>query len=292
MPAVSCLSQSLAYEEFTLTAELNPPKGTDLTTVLSAADSLKGRITAFNLTDSAASRMTMAPLALAHLLRDRGIESTLQIAGRDRNRLAIQADMLAASALGVENLVCMTGDPPSGGDHPDAKAVFDLGAEDILKAASGLEAGKDLAGNTLKGSPRFYKGAVANVAVPDLGKEVARMEAKIASGAQFFQTNAVYEAAGFEAFMKRCEGLGVPILAGIIVLKSARQARYMTERIPGIVVPDRLIDALERTSDPVQTSVRMAGQVVREVAPICHGVHVMAIGWERYIPDVLEAAGR
>ena len=230
---MSRLSQSLAHEDFTLTAELNPPKGTDLAGVLSAADSLKGRVTAFNLTDSAASRMTMAPLAVAHLLRDRGIESTLQIAGRDRNRLAIQADMLAASALAVENLVCMTGDPPSGGDHPDAKAVFDLGAEDILKAASRLEAGEDLAGNALKGSPHFYKGAVANVAVPDLGKEVARMEAKIASGAQFFQTNAVYEAAGFEAFMKRCEGLSAPILAGIIVLKSARQARYMTERIPG-----------------------------------------------------------
>ena len=289
---MSRLSQSLAHEDFTLTAELNPPKGTDLAGVLSAADSLKGRVTAFNLTDSAASRMTMAPLAVAHLLRDYDIESTLQIAGRDRNRLAIQADMLAASALGVENLVCMTGDPPSGGDHPDAKAVFDLGAEDILKAASSLEAGEDLAGNALKGSPHFYKGAVANVAVPDLGKEVARMEAKIASGAQFFQTNAVYEAAGFEAFMKRCEGLSAPILAGIIVLKSARQARYMTERIPGIVVPDRLIDALAHTSDPVQTSVRMAGEVVREMAPMCHGVHIMAIGWERHIPDVLEAAGR
>ena len=292
MPAVSRLSQSLAEEDFTLTAELNPPKGTDLAGVLSAAETLKGQVTAFNLTDSAASRMTMAPGALAHLLRDRDIESTLQIAGRDRNRLAIQADMLAASALGVENLVCMTGDPPSGGDHPDAKAVFDLGAEDILKAASSLEAGQDLAGNALKGRPRFYKGAVANVAVPDLGKEVARMEAKIASGAQFFQTNAVYEAAGFETFMKRCEKFEVPVLAGIIVLKSARQARYMTERIPGVVVPDRLTDALARTSDPVRTSVRMAGQVIRDVAPMCHGVHIMAIGWERYIPDVLEAAGR
>ena len=233
----------------------------------------------------------MAPIAVAHLLRDRGVESTLQIAGRDRNRLAIQADMLAAHALGVENLVCMTGDPPSGGDHPDAKAVFDLGAEDILRAASSLEAGRDLAGNALKDTPHFYRGAVTNVAVPDIGKEIARMEAKIAAGAQFFQTNAVYEPAGFERFMARCDTFEVPILAGIILLKSARQARYMTERIPGVVVPERLIDELARTSDPAGTSVRMAGDIVREVAPMCRGVHIMAIGWERHIPDVLETAG-
>ena len=289
---MSKLSDSLADQDFTLTAELNPPKGTDLTGILGVAETLREQVTAFNLTDSAASRMTMAPIAAAHLLRDRGIESTLQIAGRDRNRLAIQADMLAACALGVENLVCMTGDPPSGGDHPEAKAVFDLGAEDILRAAASLEAGKDLAGNPVRSPPRFFKGAVANVAVPDLGKEIARMEAKIASGAQFFQTNAVYEPTGFETFMQRCEAFEVPILAGIIVLKSARQARYMTERIPGVVVPDRLIDELERTADPVGTSVRAAGRVVREVAPMCRGVHIMAIGWERYIPDILEAAGR
>ena len=288
---MSRLSESLDRNAVTVTAELNPPKGTDLGGLFSAAESLRPHIAAFNLTDSAASRMTMAPIAVAHLLRDRDIESTLQIAGRDRNRLAIQADMLAAHALGVENIVCMTGDPPSGGDHPDARPVFDLGAEDILRAASSLEAGKDLAGNALRDRPHFYRGAVTNVAVPDLGKEVARMEAKIESGAQFFQTNAVYEAAGFERFMVRCESFQVPILAGIIVLKSARQARYMTERIPGVVVPDRLIDELERASDPGEASVRMASDVIREVAPMCHGVHIMAIGWERYIPDILEAAG-
>ena len=287
---MSRLSESLDRNAVTVTAELNPPKGTDLGVLFSAAESLRQHIAAFNLTDSAASRMTMAPLAVAHLLRDRGIESTLQIAGRDRNRLAIQADMLAAHALGVENIVCMTGDPPSGGDHPDAKPVFDLGAEDILRAARSLETGQDLAGNALKDRPHFYRGAVTNVAVPDLDKEVARMEAKIASGAQFFQTNAVYEPAGFERFMARCDSFQVPILAGIIVLKSARQARYMTDRIPGVVVPDRLIDELARASDPAEASVRMASDIIREVAPMCHGVHIMAIGWERYVPNILEAA--
>ncbi len=287
---MSQLSDSLASNPFTLTAELNPPKGTGLDDLFAAADALKDSVAAFNLTDSAASRMAMAPLAVARLLKERGIESTLQIAGRDRNRLAIQADMLAAHALGVENIVCMTGDPPSGGDHPDAKPVFDLGAEDILKAAVSLESGHDLAGNALKGSPHFLRGAVVNVAVPDLGKEIARMEGKIEAGAEFFQTNAVYEPAGFEAFMKRVEGLKVPILAGIIMLKSARQARYMTEKIPGVVVPDPLIDELDGAESRVATSVAMAGRIVRDVAPMCQGVHIMAIGWEHRIAAVMEAA--
>lgn len=288
---MSHLSDSLANNSFTLTAELNPPKGADLGDLFAAADALKGLGTAFNLTDSAASRMAMAPLAVARLLKERDIESTLQIAGRDRNRLAIQADMLAAHALGVENIVCMTGDPPSGGDHPDAKPVFDLGAEDILKAAVSLESGHDLAGNALKGSPRFLRGAVVNVAVPDLGKEIGRMEGKIEAGAEFFQTNAVYDADGFEAFMKQVERLKVPILAGIIMLKSARQARYMTDKIPGVVVPDPLINELENAESRVAASVSMAGRIVRDVAPMCQGVHIMAIGWEHRIAAVMEAAG-
>ena len=288
---MSNLSDSLANNDFTLTAELNPPKGTDLGDLFDAGEALRHLVTAFNLTDSAASRMAMAPIAVAHLLGDRGIESTLQIAGRDRNRLAIQADMLAAHALGVANIVCMTGDPPSAGDHPEAKPVFDLGAEDILKAASSLASGRDLAGNSLKDGPDFCRGAVVNVAVPDLGREIARMEKKIESGAQFFQTNAVYEASGFEAFMKRVEDFDVPVLAGIIMLKSARQARYMTQRIPGVVVPDRLIEELERAENLAEASIEMTGRIVRNVAPMCQGVHIMAIGWERRIPAVMEAAG-
>ena len=288
---MSKLSDALAGNDFTLTAELNPPKGTDLSNLLEAAENLRDGVTAFNLTDSAASRMAMAPVAAAHLLGDRGIESTLQIAGRDRNRLAVQGDMLAAHALGVANLVCMTGDPPSGGDHPDAKPVFDLGAEALLEAAKSLESGKDISGNKLSGSPSFYRGAVVNVAVPDLGKEIARMEQKIASGAQFFQTNAVYDPDSFEEFMKTVKGFSVPVLAGIIMLKSARQARYMTDRIPGVIVPDAMIDELDGAENRVATSIAMTGKLVREVAPMCKGVHVMAIGWEHRIPAVMDAAG-
>ena len=287
---MSKLSDSLASNGFTLTAELNPPKGTDLRDVMAAAEALRDLVTAFNLTDSAASRMTMAPIAVAHLLADRGIESTLQITGRDRNRLAIQADMLAAQALGVANILCMSGDPPSAGDHPEAKPVFDLGAEEILRAAGSLASGRDLSGNSVKDGPDFYRGAVANVAVPDVGREIDRMGQKVEAGAQFFQTNAVYEPAGFEAFMKRAGEFNVPILAGIIMLKSARQARYMTEKIPGVVVPDDLTGELERAGDVARTSIRMAGALVRDVAPMCQGVHIMAIGWEHRIPEVMEAA--
>ena len=285
------LSESLANNDFTLTAELNPPKGTDLRALLDAGEALRHLVAAFNLTDSAASRMTMAPIAVAHLLADRGIESTLQITGRDRNRLAIQADMLAAHALGVSNILCMSGDPPSAGDHPEAKPVFDLGAEDILRAAGSLASGHDLSGNSVKDGPDFYRGAVVNVAVADVGREIARMEQKIEAGAQFFQTNAVYDPSGFEAFMNRVQGFNVPILAGIIMLKSAGQARYMTEKIPGVVVPDHLTGELERAENPAETSIGITAAIVRSVAPMCQGVHIMAIGWERRIPQVMDAAG-
>ena len=154
-----------------------------------------------------------------------------------------------------------------------------------------MASGRDLAGNALNDGPNFYRGAVVNVAVPDLGREIARMETKIEAGAQFFQTNAVYDPSGFEAFMRRVRDFNVPILAGIIMLKSATQARYMTEKIPGVVVPDRLTEELERASNAAETSVNMTGEIVRNVAPMCHGVHIMAIGWERRIPEVMEAAG-
>ncbi len=288
---MSRLSDSLKSAQFTLTVELNPPKGTNLDGLFQKADSLKELVTAFNLTDSAASHMAMSPTAAAHLLADQGVESTLQVAGRDRNRLAIQADMLAAHALGVQNIVCMTGDPPCGGDHPDAMPVFDLGSADLLRAAVHLESGQDMAGRSLNGSPSFFRGAVANVAVPDLSAEIARMAEKVEAGAQFFQTNAVYDVAEFEAFMKEAGKFGLPVLAGIILLKSPGQARHMTAKIPGIVVPDELIEEMEGSDDRVRTGVEIAGRIVREVASMCNGVHIMAIGWENRIPDVLDLAG-
>ncbi|MCK5361326.1 MAG: methylenetetrahydrofolate reductase, partial [Gammaproteobacteria bacterium] len=188
---MSNLEQALASEKFVVTCELNPPKGTDVAPLLEKADQLRNVVDAFNLTDSHAARMAMTPLAVAHLLVDQGLEPILQITTRDRNRIALQGDLLGADALGVHNVVFMGGDPPSNGDHPDAKPVFDVYSSAMLKAATSLQAGTDMAGNPLSGRPRFCIGAVVNPGATDLDEEIMRMAEKIDAGATFFQTQAV-----------------------------------------------------------------------------------------------------
>ena len=211
---MSKFADALSSGSFVVTCELNPPKGVDLGRLYEKAEMLKGLVTAFNITDSAGSIMTMAPIAVAHLLLDRGIEPILQITSRDRNRLALQSELLAAYSLGIRNVLCMTGDPPGGGDHQDAKAVFDLDAVGLLRAARALESGRDPAGKELTEAPDFCVGAVVNPGATDLDKELQRMEEKIEAGAVFFQTQAVYDAAPFEKFMETARGFGVPVLAG------------------------------------------------------------------------------
>ena len=287
---MSRLAQALRDKKFVVTTELNPPKGTDLGPLLKKADTLKDKVVAFNLTDSHTSRMSMAPLAVARLLLDRGAEPILQLTCRDRNRIAIQADLLGASALGVSNLLCMTGDHPSGGDHPDAKAVFDLEAIGLLRAIQSLQSGVDIGGSELRGRPSFYAGAVVNPGASDLDKELGRMEQKIEAGAAFFQTQAVYEPGAFERFMARAAGFKVAVLAGHIMLKSANMARSLNANVPGVSVPDAIVRELEGAEDRREASVEIVARIIREIRPMCQGVHIMAIGWESRIPQVLEAS--
>ena len=284
-------SETLESGKFVVTAELNPPKGSDLRRLCERAELLRDWVDAFNLTDSAGANMTMSPIAAARELLGRGIEPIVQFTGRDRNRIALQADMLAASALGVTNLLCMSGDPPGAGDHPDAVGVFDLRAETLLEAASKLNAGADLYGNRLSGAPRLFPGAVVNPGADDVERELARMEEKARLGAAFFQTQAVYDPAAFESFMSRAGKCSVPVLAGIIVLKSARMARYLNARLPGVHVPQPLIDEIDAAADPAAAGVAIAARLIREVRGMCQGVHVMAIGWESRIPAILSEAG-
>ena len=288
---MSKLETVLSSGEFVLTCELNPPKGTDLGPLFDKADGLKSLVDAFNLTDSHAARMAMAPLAVAHLLLDRGAEPILQTTTRDRNRIALQADLLGASALGIENVVFMGGDPPTTGDHPDAKPVFDVYSSLMLRAASDLEQGKDMAGNPISGRPHFCIGAVANPGARDLGEEVMRMGEKIDAGARFFQTQAVYEPASFERFAKAAEQYTVPILAGIIPVKSVKQAQYMNAHVPGIHVPDSVVRELETSDDTLSTSIAIAARTIGELDGMCQGLHIMAIGWEAHIPELLGKAG-
>jgi len=287
------LEQKISSGKTVVTAELTPPKGTNLTELLAKAEMLRTCVDAINLTESARARLAVDPRAVARLLLDRGIEPIVQVTARDRNRIAIQADLLGAAVLGIANLVFMRGDSPAGGDQPQAKAVFDLSAAEMLQAARGLMEGHDMAGNELRGTPRFFLGAVANPGAPDLGAEVDNTRRKIDAGARFLQTQAVYEAQVLQRFLDALKPDGVAVLAGIIPLKSATMAHWLNKSVPGIHVPHGLLETLERVARSdreVSTGIEIAARIIREVRPLCAGVHVMALGWETHIPAILDAA--
>ena len=288
---MSHLRTALDGDGFVVTSELTPPKGTSLEPLLERARGLSRHIDAFNVTDSHAARMAMAPMAVSHLLLDHGVEPIMQITGRDRNRIAIQADLLGAWALGVRNIAFMGGDPPKNGDHPEAKGVFDVVSASIIRAAAGMSGGTDMAGNALDGSPEFCIGAVVNPGARDLDKEIDRMVEKREAGATFFQTQAVYDPGAFERFVKRVEPLGIRLLAGILPVKSPKMAAYMNEHVPGIEVPEALIRKIADADDRAAASSEMSASIIAEIRPMCRGVHVMAIGWEDKVPGILEAAG-
>ncbi len=288
---MSSFAESLSNGRFLVTAELNPPKGTDLSDILKKADSLRGWIDAFNLTDSASAIMTMAPLGAAAALVQQGFEPIVQVTGRDRNRIALQGDLLAGASLGVNTILCMGGDPPGAGDHPDAKGVFDLDTIALLTAAKSMNNGTDYMGKELKGSPQYCIGAVANPGAQDLDKEIARMADKVESGTEFFQTQAVYEPEVFAKFMDRAKTFGKPVLAGFIILKSGNMARRLNETLPGVSVPEALIKEMDDAEDKSAKSIEIGGRIISEIKDMCQGVHVMAIGWESRIPAMLQAAG-
>ncbi len=292
---MSKLQQKIDNGDFIITCELTPPKGTDLTALFAKADMLRHQITAFNLTESHAARMAMDPTAVAHLLLDRGIEPIVQMTSRDKNRIAIQACMLGAAALGVPNLVFMGGDPPKAGDHPDAKPVFDLFASQLLDAVNAIQSGTDYMGNALNGTPKFCVGAVVNPGSPNLETEIENMYRKIEAGASFLQTQAVYDAGQFQSFMQKIGDVNIPILAGVIPIKSVKMAQYMNEKVPGITVPDALISRIAEQGDDreriTETSIQMSAELVDELRQIAGGLHIMAIGWEDRIPRILESSG-
>lgn len=280
----------LESDSFLVTAEVTPPKGVNIEPVLSILDSLAS-VDAVNVTDQNASVMRLGPLPLGKVILDRGIEPICQFTCRDRNRIALQSDLLAANVLGIHNILCLTGDPTGTGDHPDAKPVFDLSVIDLLRAASGMESGKDLAGNNLNGAPAFCLGAAANPGAPDVDLEVSRMQQKIEAGVRFFQTQAVYDPDLFARFMEKARPLNVPILAGILVLHSGRMARYLNDNVPGIVVPQGLIDEMDAADDKREKGIEIASRMISRVAPLARGVHVMPMGWERDVPRLMRLSG-
>jgi len=284
----------LAAGKFVVTAEVGPLKGTDTTEIEEVAELLRGRVDAANVTDQQSSVLRLGSLATSHLLREKGLEPVFQMTCRDRNRLALQSDLLSAYALGIENILAITGDLPALGDHPEAKPVYDLDSVQLLWVIKELNEGHDMMGNELNGKPYFFPGAVVNPGADTeaaLELQLIKMEKKIALGAKFFQTQAIYDIDTFVKFMKRVEGFNIPILAGTIPLKSAGMARFMNKNVAGVFVPEDLINKLATAEDKARTGIEIAADLIKQLKDICHGVHIMAIGWEKKVPEIIEAAG-
>jgi len=291
---MSTFAEKIRAGDFVVTAELPLPKGTDLSGVFATAQALNGWVDAVNLTESPRALMTIAPTAVARLLLERDVESIVQMTARDRNRIAIQADLLGAAALGVRNFVFMGGDPPANGDHPDAKAVFDLTASQMAAAARELTLGRDLSGKALQGVPQLFFGATVNPGAADLEAEIVNTHRKIDAGVQFLQTQAIYDPATLEKFLDGVKPNNVAIIAGIIPLKSAKMAAWLNEKVAGIRVPEALLREMEGangTQSELESGIQIAARTVRDVTALCDGVHIMALGWETHIPAILRRGG-
>ena len=279
--------------KFAVTCEIGPPKGAGIEEIRAAAEELRNVADGINVTDLQSSVMRLGSLTTCHLLKDWGLDPIFQITCRDRNRLALQSDLLSAYVMGIRNVLALTGDYTTTGDHPQAEPVFDLDSVQLLWAIKNLEEGKDLAGNELTQKPSFFKGAVVN---PGADTEAAyelqiiKMKKKIDQGAQFFQTQAIFDAEVFKKFLERVrkENINVPILAGIILLKSEKMANYMNKFVPGVFVPESLVKKMEGTQDKVSMCIEIASGLIEEVRPYCAGVHIQALGWEKHIPAVVK----
>jgi methylenetetrahydrofolate reductase (NADPH) len=287
-------SEILNSKQFVVTAEIGPIKGIDIQEIIEDAELIKERVDAINVTDLQSSVMRLGSMAVCHLLTDHAIDPIFQLTCRDRNRLALQSDLLSAWVLGIKNVLALTGDHPTLGDHPEAMPVFDLDSVSLLRVIGRLNDGFDMAGNQLRGAPHFFPGAVVNPGADTeaaFEMQIIKMEKKIEAGAKFFQTQGIFDLDLFERFMKRVEGFKIPVLGGIILLKSAGMARFMNKNVAGVFVPDPLIREMEETKDKVRTSVRIAASLINGLKDLCQGVHIMAIGWEKKIPLVLDETG-
>ena len=246
-------------------------------------------VDAINVTDNQGANMRISPLATAALLVREGIEPVLQLTCRDRNRLALQSELLGAASLGVKNVLALTGDHLSFGDHPQAKPVFDLDSVQLLQTISILNSGRDLTGKELHGTPSFVAGAAAAPDAEPFAATLFKLRKKVAAGATFLQTQAMFDLEKFRRFSEAVTPLGVKIIAGILVLRSANMARYINAHIPGLTVPKDIIDELERATDPASAGIEIACRLANAVKPFCHGIHVMAMGREQVIPSIIKA---
>ena len=281
--------------QFVVTAEVGPPKGIHVDHLVEEAKQHLSGITAVNVTDNQSSVMRMGSLPTCVALQNAGLTPILQLTCRDRNRIALQSELLGAAMLGIDNILCLTGDHTSLGDHPGAKPVFDLDSVSLLHAACQLEKGVDLGGQSLVGEPpKFAKGAVVSPCSDSVDAQLAKMERKVMAGAEYFQTQAVFDSEKFIQFMEKAKQFGKPVQLGVIIPKSAGMAKFMNNNVAGVHVPQWMIDELAADKEKAKagiTGVELAAKVIRECRPYCQGLHIMALGWESKVPELLEKAG-
>ena len=287
------LSTRFAERGFVLTGEVGPAKGAGASEALDGAALMARSVDAVNVTDNQSAVMRLGSMAVAHLIKQKGIEPVYQLTCRDRNRIALQSDLLSAAVLGIENVLCITGDHMVLGDHPEAKKVFDLDSVQLLAAAKQLTEGRDLAGHEVDPPPELCLGAVVNPGSDDLEMQLLKMRKKIDAGAEFFQTQAVFEPDGFSRFMEKATRFDVPVMVGIVPLKSAAMAEYMDKNIAGVSVPQRIIGRLGATKkeDRKKVSIEIAADLAREMKDMCQGVHLMPLGWDDVVAPIIESAG-
>ncbi|MFH1350157.1 MAG: methylenetetrahydrofolate reductase [Pseudomonadota bacterium] len=292
---VSSFKKALDSGKFVVTSEVAPPKGTNLEKMVHHIELLKGRVDAMNVTDHQSSVMRFPSLGGALLVKELGGEPILQMTCRDRNRLALEADLLFASSRGINNVLCLTGDSVVLGDHKEAKGVFDLDSSQLLATIRLMEKGKDMGGNQLDGAVSFCAGAIVTPEANPIEPQLMKFEKKVEAGAEFIQTQAVYDLDNFKKFMGYARQFPVRILAGIILLTSAPMARFMNKNVAGVNVPRELID--EMASAPkgraLDKGIEIAGRMIKRILEekMCDGVHIMAIGKEELVPDIMSAAG-
>jgi len=286
--------EALNSGKFVVTSEIGPPKGTNIEKMCHHIDILKDKVDAINVTDHQSSVMRFPSIGGCLHINEQGGEPILQMTCRDRNRMALQAELLLAYTRGIKNVLCLTGDSIVVGDHKQAMDVFDLDSVQLLRTIRQLESGKDLGGTDLDGAVEFCAGAIVTPEAQPLEPQLIKFEKKIEAGAEFIQTQAIYDLDNFSKFMEYARKFPVKILAGIVLLTSARMAKYMTENVPGIFVPPQLIEEMASApkGEALNKGIEIAGRMIAALQKngICDGVHIMAIGKEERVPDILAAA--
>ncbi|MFO0774577.1 MAG: methylenetetrahydrofolate reductase [Nitrospiraceae bacterium] len=286
------LKDVLQQGQFAVTVEYNPPKGTNVAGLLDSAKGLLGRVHGVNVTDCTAAVMRASSVSFCKLLYDMGHDPVMQMTCRDRNRIGIQADLLGGHLLGIRNILCLTGDYPTVGDHKDAKPVYDLDSVQVMQLVQGLNTGRDYAGNKLDGATSFVMGGAVTPEADPLGPMLMKFETKVKAGAEFFQTQAIYNPDQFAVFMQAVRKFNVKVLAGILLLRNAKMAEFMNANIPGVSVPQAMIDELKAAGDKhaAEVGVEIAVRTINAVRSMCDGVHIMAVKAVDRLPQIITKA--